>query len=464
MAFKVGSDRRKWNCFHLREGVGPLRDFSALFLMVALHASSWSQAAVSNADQQRSQAFEAMMADPENQERSFEFARAAAAAGDLRGAIAALERMLRINPGLANIELELGVLYLRADSPELASFHLRRALASPEIPAPTRDRAASLLSRAERAKTRHLITGSLLAGLRYDNNANAGPDSRLFRDPFSGSSQLDVSDTGTSDSSAELAGSINYVYALDSQAGTELEAGFGVYNRYYNKQTQLNLNSLSLDFGPRFYLGGTDNPQFSVRPYVLATHVVLDGKDYLSSGGIGVNLRRFIDGVAFIDLSLESSDQNYRNSTGSPFNSERSGTYTELRSNVSRQLSASTRVFGGLSLATRDSRVDYETFKEGSLRVGVAVAHPAPFGLTAAVWNTTLTAGWRSTRYEAPDPNIVLNIRRKDARAEVILSTTALLKPGLSMVLSLVHTNNDSTVPNFKYDNTSAALGLAWSF
>lgn len=464
MVFERDLDRLKWDSPHSCKGLKPLRDFSALVLLLALHVSGWSQTVVGNADQQRSQAFEAMMADPENQERSFEFARAAAASGDLRGAVAALERMLRINPGLANIELELGVLYLRAGSPEMASFHLRRALTAPEIPAPTRDRAQSLLSRAERAKTRHLITGSLFAGLRQDSNANAGPDSRLFRVPGSANSQLDVSDTGKSDSSAELAGSINYIYALDSQAGTELEAGFGVYNRYYNKQTQLDLNSLSLDFGPRFYLGGTDDPQFSVRPYVLASHVVLDGKDYLSSGGAGVNLRRFIDGLAFVDLSLESTDQNYRNSTASPFNSERSGTYTELRANLSRQLSASTRVFGGLSLATRDSRKDYETFNEGGLRVGLAVAHAAPFGITAAVWNTTLTAGVRRTRYAAADPNIDQNMRRKDTRPEAILSTTAQLNPRLSMVLSLTHTNNDSNVPNFKYDNTSAAVGLAWSF
>ena len=56
----------------------------------------------------------------QDSERWFGDARAAIDKGDLPGAVSALERILLTNPDLANIKLELGLLYLRlghADSP-----------------------------------------------------------------------------------------------------------------------------------------------------------------------------------------------------------------------------------------------------------------------------------------------------------------------------------------------------------
>jgi Tfp pilus assembly protein PilF len=41
--------------------------------------------------------------------------------------------MLLIKPGLANVRLELGLLYLRAGSNDLAVFNLEAALAAPGI-------------------------------------------------------------------------------------------------------------------------------------------------------------------------------------------------------------------------------------------------------------------------------------------------------------------------------------------
>jgi hypothetical protein len=50
-----------------------------------------------------------MMQDLSDPERPFEFAEAAGEVDDVRGAIAALERILPLNPNLPNIALELGV-------------------------------------------------------------------------------------------------------------------------------------------------------------------------------------------------------------------------------------------------------------------------------------------------------------------------------------------------------------------
>jgi len=71
---------------------------------LTLPITSYSQGTLSDAERRYQQAFDAMRADLANPERSFEFVQAAIAVGDQRGAIAALERILQINPSLANIQ------------------------------------------------------------------------------------------------------------------------------------------------------------------------------------------------------------------------------------------------------------------------------------------------------------------------------------------------------------------------
>ncbi len=345
------------------------------------------------------------MADPANSERAFEFAQAASAAGDLRGAIAALERILQINPGLGNIQLELGVLYLRVGQTDLATFYLRRALQTPGIAEAVRERAQALLARAERGRQRHFFSGSIYAGGRYDSNANAGPASRQVRvggvDAF-----LSEAATGREDYSAELAASVNYTYAFESQAGHELEANFVTYNRRYDRSSDINLNSMGLDVGPRLYIGGIVDSTWSVRPFVSASYLLLDDDSYLRQLGGGLNLRKFFRTTSFVDVTLEASDQNFFDSALRPTTSNRSGPFAELRGSVSYDWGPTTRFFAGAGIARRSSREKFEAFDEGAARLGLTHVYPPLFRLTSYAWSSTLSAGLRRTLDDEADPAI----------------------------------------------------------
>lgn len=411
----------------------------------------------------RQRAFDAMLADPANLERSFQYVQAATAAGDLRGAIAALERMLRIRPGLANLELELGVLYLRVGATEPAALYLRRALAAPDVPPAVRERAQGLLARAELAQRRHLFSGSLYAGLRWDDNANAGPDSRVVR-VLGTEGLLDEEATGQSDGSAELSAAVTYVHAFDNQAGDTFEATASTYHRRYQDRSDVNLNSVALDAGPRFQFGRALQSAWSLRPYVAGAYYLLDDKRYLGSLGIGLNARKAWGATSTAELSLEASDQRYVDSASRPDNSDRSGTLLELRGSASHALTPGLLLSGQASLAHRDARRDYESYEEGALRLGLTWTHAAPFGWTELPWSTSVSAGVRRTRYDDADPAIDPDERRRDTRTELSLSTNVRLSPRLTLVGSLNYADNDSSLPNYRYDNTGVGLGLAWSF
>ena len=68
--------------------------------------------------------YEQVLADPDNVELNFRYARAQVARGDLRGASATLERILMTDPSLAQARLFHAIVLLRLDSLQDASREL----------------------------------------------------------------------------------------------------------------------------------------------------------------------------------------------------------------------------------------------------------------------------------------------------------------------------------------------------
>ena len=67
-------------------------------------------------DEQYDAAFLEMYEDVGNLDKTFRFAELAIAVGDLEGAVAALERMLIIEPDLPQVRMQLGTLYFQLGS------------------------------------------------------------------------------------------------------------------------------------------------------------------------------------------------------------------------------------------------------------------------------------------------------------------------------------------------------------
>jgi uncharacterized protein HemY len=92
-------------------------------------------------------AFQEMLAQSGNLDVVFKFAALATKTGDLEGAIAAMEGMLLIDPDLPRVQLELGILYYRLKSYEVARTYLEAALQSPALSADVRPLAEQLLAK-----------------------------------------------------------------------------------------------------------------------------------------------------------------------------------------------------------------------------------------------------------------------------------------------------------------------------
>ena len=84
--------------------------------------------------------FRRVVREPANLDLSFRFAEAATRIGDYEAAIGALERMLFYNPNLPRVKLELGILYFRLGSYEMARSYFQGALSAPDAPPEIRAR------------------------------------------------------------------------------------------------------------------------------------------------------------------------------------------------------------------------------------------------------------------------------------------------------------------------------------
>jgi Flp pilus assembly protein TadD len=107
--------------------------------LAASDSSSSSSVAVerlvpSAVEAQRQALLRQMIARPNDLDLAYQYAQLSAQVGDYEGAISTLERMLIYAPNTPRLELELGILYYRIGSYEIARSYFATVLADPNVP------------------------------------------------------------------------------------------------------------------------------------------------------------------------------------------------------------------------------------------------------------------------------------------------------------------------------------------
>jgi len=414
--------------------------------------------AATSADTRYQEALDGVLADAANPEKSFELVEAAIAAGDLRGAAAALERILLIDPRLANIRLELGVLYLRMGNGLLAQYHIREALRAPNVPQTVRLRAERLLAQAGGEASRSTFRFETSLGWRHDSNANAGPnaDAVYVLDPFTFQPVLASLGSGgeTSDTSIDAALRVSHSYAFEGRRGSSWDTDFTGYFIRYADLDFLDQYSLGLETGPTLVVGGSSDAPITVRPFVRAGTAYLDGDGYFDQKGGGVSLSAFWSPATVTQVRVAIEDRQFEDSP-QRFLSDRSGDYLsgELRQiwQIGRlQLSAA------VNAQEISADTDYQSYSY--VGGGVGARYFGTTGFSQRPWNVYLDAEYGKAEYDAPDVLVHPDIVRDDDRLVLSAGVEFSLTRSLSVSLDLTHFDNDSSLPNYQYDNFSAAV------
>lgn len=447
------NERERFVTIKNRAGAASL----TLTLLIAALSGS-ARAAADDADDDYGQALRGVLADAGNPEKSFDFVEAAIAAGDLRGATAALERILLIDPRLANIRLELGVLYLRMGNGALAQYHIREALRASNVPDTVRLRAERLLALAGAEGRRHTLRSEFSLGYRHDSNANAGPGANAVYvlDPFTLLPVLAPIGAGgkTSDAALDASMSVAHSFALRSERGSSWDTDLLAYAVRYSDLEALDQYSLGVETGPTWVFAGSADQPVSIRPLALAGKAFLDGDDYFDYSGMGLSFNGFWSAPTITQLRITYESRDFDDSPAR-FLSDRSGDYIggQLRQVLQLgrwQLSA------GVSGQKVDADADYQSFSQLNGIVGARFFGSA--GAAQRPWNVYADLSYGQADYDAADLFVNPYVTRKDDRLEASAGLEFGLSRSLSVALDLRYTSVDSNLPNYEYDNFSAGI------
>ena len=178
--------------------------------------------------------FQGILARPGDLNNTLQYA-ASASADNIESAIGTYEQLLFYNPSLSRVRFELGVLYYRLGSYEMARGYFDTALKEPDISPELRQRAEDLLAIVDKKLQPDQFSGFVQSGLRYQTNASAGPgpqtalaSGRTFNSRFF--AQSDWNWFG--------AFGLNYVHDFEDQNGDTFEASAIGYDAQQFRQAK----------------------------------------------------------------------------------------------------------------------------------------------------------------------------------------------------------------------------------
>lgn len=408
--------------------------------------------------------FEEVLEQPNNVEVNLAFARRAIELEDFEAAVSAMERMLIGRAGLPLIRLELGMLYLRLEAPELAEAYFLQVLESNEIDEEARNRAEVLLAETREANARGSFAFTASLGAKHQSNAVARPviadyeDQITLEQDFNNGlqgTQLDGAAAPDSDIGTNASIGISYSRELDGLTERRFNASLNHYGSFQQGDglDVLDVSVTSLRMGFILPVTRQGKAPISFDPFISANNVntaTVNGFSSTIMAGLSFNtkLRRNRPFAVAIEAGskthkqedvADKKDATLVNGSFTFGHAHQGGNYT--------------------SLLLRGSRVEAETDFESSNGGMINLSHSFRLfgqGLSASV-------GVTQTLRDDVSATALLPFRRRDTDVTASLSTSWRLF-GFAASLSANYIDRDSNIPLEIYDDLAATLNFSRSF
>ena len=410
-------------------------------------------------DEQYDAAFLEMYEDVGNLDKTFRFAELAIAVGDLEGAVAALERMLIIEPDLPQVRMQLGTLYFQLGSYAMALTYLNAVVTHDEVPEDVKQSAQELITQIDALTSSHRFNGTVVAGVRYQSNANGGPMTQNIR-LFGGSAVLDEQYTRQADWDISLAGQFNYVYDFETEPSTTLEAGVSAYSSWQDKQSQIDTTLFELQGGPRVIFTPRPGSALDLRPYVVVNDMALGGKDSFEGIGGGLDLALRTSTSSSWTAGTRYVDRDYSQAAEAGLKGPR------LRVFGSRTFGISDFTIGTINLSAFNEDTDEKSSAYWEYGVQAVVQHILGKLLTfsPSPWMLSATAGFYDKSYDEANPGVDASVVRKDEALRTSASLVIPLTVNLNLMTTAGYTHVDSNLPNYANENWFSSLSVLGQF
>lgn len=414
--------------------------------------------------------FQQMLRNPANLDVTFAYADVATRLQDYEAAVSALERMLLFNPYLPRVQLELGALYFRMGSFDIARDYFTKAAAA-NPPTEVRARIDEYLAQIEKATSRHHLSGYVFLGGQYQTDANVAPGSPLIFSPI-GPVLLNSQFLRQPSGSAFASGSVLYSYDLEDQNRDALEVtAVGYLNHYFNSNvSRLDLDLLEVTGGPRFNFpkGGLfGNVLASVKPYVILDEVGLGEAQYFDAYGVGAEYDETVWRDLLLKSAFEFRQKNFTNAPDRPLSRGLDGSDKLLTLSATKPVAANAELNLEFDYLDQTTQLPYYTSSSYAVLGGYRVHYDAPLKLTAYPWETSAFLGRAWSLYASPDPCcstsgnpfVFSPSSQLTQRWRFGLTESVPVTPRLAIIVQVERDIVSSNLPIYAYTNDSILLG-----
>ena len=403
-----------------------------------------------------------LLDQPDNLDVAFEYATVSARLDDYEAAISTFERMLIFAPGLPRVQLELGVLYYRLGATLQARQYFEAVNNAPNVPPEVAARVGVYLAAIDRAQDPTDFSATLVAGVRVQNNANAGPGSRAI-DLNGTTFLLDETSTGRKDVNLYAVGLVHWGYDLGTQGDT-IEADLLTYGSRYREVSRLDTELAELTFGPSLNLArfGIDDARLGL--YGILSGIRLDYANY--SGAVGFGSRFAIRPAIATQISskLEFRRRWYNDTIANPSISDRSGYIIRGDLKLTQQLTGALSARVSLLGDFEEAKTGWDQSWELGIAAGVTLRFASPIEALPYTWSASLDAGYLRRLYDDPDPVISATTSQKDHEGFLRANLTVPLRQDFAVSLNGELQRVSSNYDLATYSNASASVALIKSF
>lgn len=431
-------------------------------LAVAMSIGSAAAASKSdNLEAERQRLFQQMLAQPDNLEVAFSYATLSVRVGDLEGAVSTLERMLIFSPGLPRIQFELGVLYYRLGNFDTAESYLRASIAGSNTPPDMTQRVEDYLEAIEKKLKRFRWSARTYFGLRWESNANSGPDSRSIT--LNGAPVLlNAGAARKSDFSAVITSRAHFEYDLHDQ-GDKLELDYVDFGAFHFDQTRYDAAISEVTFGPSFNLGRFEIDGTFLGIYGIANGAWLDDNVYFGTLGVGSRVVSQIDRKNRFVLSAEYRRQWFNNTARRATATDRNGNEYRVVGQYRHLFSRDLLGTFGARLSRKDRRVNVYDYWEFGGQVQFSMALTPTRKSYELPWVTTVRAGYLHRDFDTPDPAISATRTQDDDEFWVGGNVKVPLTKTWAVVPKVEYRQVNSNNPLRDFKAFSATIGVQFS-
>jgi hypothetical protein len=405
-------------------------------------------------------AYQNVLNDPNDLGKTFAYAEKLVEERNFESAAAVLERLAIRYPQQAEIRLELGVMYYRLNSPQMAKDQFQRVLAMPGADQEVKRKAEEFLLHADPLTQKSRFSGNVSFGMRYQSNATSGASKGDFT--ING---LDIPAVRKDDDVNGVVGfNVNHVYNFDSQWGTALESSLAGRGGFYVDNTDLNEIDLRGRTGLGFSLPGFATGQIRLQPHVTMDLAIRDAEVLEFGGGPGIEASYKPVNQWKLTLGYDAIFRHYDHVAAIGDTQLLSGTDQTVGLNSTWEIVPRTYLIndiGGHFFNARKDFLDYNSITAG---IALLQGYSSPFAFLPYDWWVRIGGSYEHRWFDAGDPNIDADHARRDNVWHASLSNVIPITESWRITQQFDYEKVRSNLRTADYDNFAASLLATWQF